>query len=400
MILIKWQDDVLPLFLFLSQICSQYYDLITESLNRPFLLTFSELLSYFYVIIIQPLMQAQRILFLTGSMNQTTQMQQIASYLPEFDCYFSQFFSDNPVIASAIKMGLLDNTVMGLPLRIKSESYMKANGMRMDYQANDREYDLVVFCSDLLFPTKFIGTKTIWIQEGMIDPFTTMSKIIKKLKLPRYLSMGTSLNGTSNLCDVYCAASAGYRDYIIQHGTDAAKVVITGIPNYDNLEKFRQNDFPHRDYVMVATTDMRETYRPEDRIAFLKSCIEIAAGRRLLIKLHPNEQISRAVREIKSVCPEDTLIYSDGVTNEMIANCAELITQYSTVVYAGIALGKPVHSYFDLDELKSLLPVQNGGNSAENIATICRDYLLHTGPKDMFINRLSYYANFESNYAN
>jgi hypothetical protein len=345
-------------------------------------------------------MQAQRILFLTGSMNQTTQMQQIASYLPEFDCYFSQFFSDNPVIASAIKMGLLDNTVMGLPLRNKSESYMKANGMRMDYQANDREYDLVVFCSDLLFPTKFIGTKTIWIQEGMIDPFTTMSKIIKKLKLPRYLSMGTSLNGTSNLCDVYCAASAGYRDYIIQHGTDAAKVVITGIPNYDNLEKFRQNDFPHRDYVMVATTDMRETYRPEDRIAFLKSCIEIAAGRRLLIKLHPNEQISRAVREIKSVCPEDTLIYSDGVTNEMIANCAELITQYSTVVYAGIALGKPVHSYFDLDELKSLLPVQNGGNSAENIATICRDYLLHTGPKDMFINRLSYYANFESNYAN
>jgi len=39
-------------FLFLSQICSQYYDLITESLNRPFSLTFSELLSYFYVIII------------------------------------------------------------------------------------------------------------------------------------------------------------------------------------------------------------------------------------------------------------------------------------------------------------------------------------------------------------
>ena len=345
-------------------------------------------------------MKSRSVLFLTGSLNQTTQMQQIASYLPEFNCYFSQFFSDNPVVASAVKMGILDNTVMGLPLRQKAEAYMAANNMQIDYQAKERTYDLVVFCSDLLFPTKFEGTKTIWVQEGMIDPFTKISKVIQKLKLPRYLSIGTSLNGTSNLCDVYCAASAGYRNYIIQHGTDAAKVIVTGIPNYDNIEQFRQNDFPYRDYVMVATSDMRETYRPEDRLAFLQSCVNIAAGRRLLIKLHPNEQISRAVREIKSVCPEDTLIYSDGVTNEMIANCSELITQYSTVVYAGIALGKPVHSYFDLDELKSLLPVQNGGYSAEHIATICRDYLLHTGPKEAFINRLIDYANFESNYAN
>lgn len=345
-------------------------------------------------------MKSHRILFLTGSMNQTTQMQQIASHLTEFDCFFSQYFSDNPIISYAIKKGILDNTVMGLPLRNKAEEYMKSQGMRLDYQALENSYDLIVFCSDLLFPSKFKGIKTIWVQEGMIDPFTNISKLIKRLKLPRYLSVGTSLNGTSNLCDIYCAASTGYRDYIIQHGTDASKVVVTGIPNYDNLDQFRQNDFPYQDYVMVATSDMRETYRNEDRLAFLQSCVAIAAGRRLLIKLHPNEQISRAVREIKSVCPDDTLIYSDGVTNEMIANCSELITQYSTVVYAGIALGKPVHSYFDIEELKSLLPIQNGGNSAEHIATICRDYLLHRGPKDMFINQLSKYAIFDASYAN
>lgn len=345
-------------------------------------------------------MKSRSILFLTGSLNQTTQMQQIASFLPEFSCYFSQFFSDNPVVASAIKLGLLDNTVMGLPLRQKSEAYMRAHNMQMDYQAKDRIYDLVVFCSDLLFPTKFEGLKTIWIQEGMIDPYTNISKVIQKLKLPRYLSMGTSLNGTSNLCDVYCVASSGYRDYIVKHGTDAAKVVLTGMPNYDNLEQFRQNDFPFHDYVMVATSDMRETYRSEDRIAFLKSCVDIAAGRRLLIKLHPNEQKERAISEIKSACPANTLIYTDGNTNEMIANCAELITQYSTVVYAGIALDKPVHSYFDLDELKSLLPIQNGGNSAAHIASICRDYVLHTGPKDVFINQLSKYATYDASYAN
>jgi hypothetical protein len=59
----------------------------------------------------------------------------------------------------------------------------------------------------------------------------------------------------------------------------------------------------------------------------------------------------------------------------MIANCAELITQYSTVVYVGLALGKQVHSYFDINELKRLAPVQNGGTSALNIANICKDLL-------------------------
>lgn len=345
-------------------------------------------------------MPSKSVLFLTGSLNQTTQMQQIASYLFDFDCYFSQFFSDNPIVASAIKFGLLDNTVMGRPLRQKAEDYMLSHGMRIDYQAKERNYDLVVFCSDLLFPKKFEGSKTIWVQEGMIDPFTSISRIIQKLKLPRYLSIGTSLNGTSNLCDIYCTASEGYQDYIIKHGTDANKVVVTGIPNYDHLEKYRNNDFPYSGYVMVATSDIRETFRQENRLEFLKSCVNIAKGRRLLIKLHPNELKERAIHEIKHVCPANTLIFTEGDTHEMIANCSELITQYSTVVYAGLALQKPVHSYFDLAELKSLMPVQNGGSSAENIARICREYLNYEGPKDMFINLLERNPIAELNYAN
>jgi hypothetical protein len=52
----------------------------------------------------------------------------------------------------------------------------------------------------------------------------------------------------------------------------------------------------------------------------------------------------------------------------MIANCDVLITKYSSVVYVGLALGKEVHSYFNLDELKKLLPIQNNGASAGKIA--------------------------------
>jgi len=59
----------------------------------------------------------------------------------------------------------------------------------------------------------------------------------------------------------------------------------------------------------------------------------------------------------------------------MIANCDALITQYSSVVYIGLALGKEVHSYFDVEKLKRLTPLQNGGTSGRNIAQVCRGLL-------------------------
>ncbi|MEI9935149.1 MAG: hypothetical protein WDM71_09950 [Ferruginibacter sp.] len=62
----------------------------------------------------------------------------------------------------------------------------------------------------------------------------------------------------------------------------------------------------------------------------------------MIFKLHPNEQEERAISEIKECAPESALIYTEGSTEHMIANCDELITQYSTVVYIGIALNKKV----------------------------------------------------------
>ena len=102
---------------------------------------------------------------------------------------------------------------------------------------------------------------------------------------------------------------------------------------------------------------------------------EIAAGRPMIFKLHPNENFERATREIREVVG-DVPIYTDGNIDHMIANCEALICQYSTVVYVGIVLGKEVHSYFDEDMLQRLTPLQNGGQSGRNIAQVCRHILL------------------------
>jgi hypothetical protein len=58
------------------------------------------------------------------------------------------------------------------------------------------------------------------------------------------------------------------------------------------------------------------------------------------------------------------------------------------VVSIGIALGKKVHSYFDVERLKRLAPVQNGGISAALIACICRRYVEFEGTKDEFLRSI------------
>jgi hypothetical protein len=58
----------------------------------------------------------------------------------------------------------------------------------------------------------------------------------------------------------------------------------------------------------------------------------------------------------------------------MIANCEVLVTQYSSTVFVGLALGKECHSYWDVGELRRLMPVQNGC-AARNVAKVCREVL-------------------------
>jgi len=326
-------------------------------------------------------MSGKKILFLIGSPNQTTQMHQIASHLEDFDCYFSQLYYDgswSPLYNTVHKLGLLESTIVSGHFKQKGDRYLAEHGLRNDYKAAvyGNQYDLAVVCTDTILPESLLkNTRTVFVQEGMTDQMNWWSRVVKKLKLPPTLAVGTSLNGTSNICDIYCVASPGYKKYFSKGGTDHNRIVVTGIPNFDNVEQYLENDFPHHGYVMVATTDMRETFRPENRPKFIRQATRIANGRPMLFKLHPNEKMDRAVAEIRKYAPAGTMIYTEGNTNHMIANCEELITQYSTVVYVGIALGKKVHSWFDVNELRQKTPIQNGGRSALNIARICRHFI-------------------------
>ena len=316
-------------------------------------------------------MHKKKILFVGGSLNQTKIVHTTAVHLQaDYDCYFTPFYGDPPYDWFA-RLGLLNFSVFGGRFRAMTEAYLAEQKLPVDFRGREHDpYDLYVIASDLLVPRNMRGRKVILIQEGMTDPENWLYHLVRRFNLPRYLA-STSTNGLSHQYDYFCVASAGYRDFFAAKGIDRKKLLVTSIPNFDNCAQFYANDFPYRNFVLVATSDARETFKRDDRPGFIREALTIANGRPLIFKLHPNENYARASREIRALAPH-ALILTEGDIGPMIANCDVLITQYSTVSYIGLALGKEVHSYFDVATLRRLTPVQNGGASGRNIATVCR----------------------------
>jgi len=309
-----------------------------------------------------------RILFICGSLNQTTMMHRIALQLRESEPYFTPFYADG-LLESMSRQGWMNFTILGGHHRRNTEEYLARHNLPIDYGGRRQAYDAVVTCTDLIVQQNIRGKKVILVQEGMTVPEGPGYRLVRSLGLPRFLA-NTAATGLSDAYDVFCVASPGYQDQFAQKGVRPEKMVVTGIPNFDNVDAYRENDFPYRHFVLAATSNTRETFGWEDRPELIRKARRIANGRMLIFKLHPNEHHPRARAEIQHWAPE-ALIYENGDINPMIANCDVLVTRYSSVVYIGLALGKEVHSALDVHVLKNLTPIQNRGTSAERIAEIC-----------------------------
>jgi hypothetical protein len=321
----------------------------------------------------------KNILFICGSLNQTTMMHQISRRLNGYNAFFSPFYADG-FLKLLSKLGLLDFTILGKQHRNSTERYLRKEGLAIDYGGGSQNYDLMVTGTDLIVQKNIRGKRLILVQEGIMEAETLTYQLVRRLGLPRFLA-NTAATGLSDAYDIFCVASPGYRDLFIRKGIKPKKMVVTGIPNFDDVNAFKDNNFPYHNFVLVATSPLRESFRPDDRKQFIQWAKEIANGRQMIFKLHPLERIPRACLEIKRYAP-DAIVYWNGNANHMIANCEVLVTQYSSVTFVGLALGKQVNSLLNLDEARALLPIQNNGASANNIARIC-ETVVHMPVRDL-----------------
>ena len=317
----------------------------------------------------------KRIFFICGSMTQTTQMHQISKYLSDYDHSFSPFYCDG-FDEFLKRLGLIEFTIAGNKVVERCRTYLQNHGLFIDYQGKKRPYDLVVTCTDVYLQKNIRDNRIVLVQEGIIDPESIMYKLVKRLRfLPRWMA-DTAMTGLSDAYRTFCVASEGYRDFFVLRGADSEKIVVTGIPNFDNCRQYCTNGFPHKNYVLACTSNLREVFRHEDRKAFIRKSVEIAGDRKLIFKLHPNENVERATREIRAHAPA-AMVFATGSAEEMIANCDALITRFSSAAFVGVALGKDTYSDFDMDKLRRLMPLQND-SAALNIANVCRRVLEET----------------------
>ena len=314
-------------------------------------------------------MTRPRVLFICGSLNQTTQLHAVAREMSNVSAYFSPFYGSR-YVTTLRRLGFLENTIGGNKLRGRCLDYLQGRGLDVDLDGVHGGYDLVVGCTDVALPDNLGQVPLVVVQEGILDPPGLALGVVRRFpqRLPRWLA-GTAASGLSGKYTRFCVASDGYRDLFIARGAPPARVVVTGIPNFDDCAAYRNNDFPHRGYALVCSSDARETYKWHDREAFIRRALRIAGRRPVLFKLHPNERVERAKKEIARLAPHAS-VYVDGPTNAMIANCSVLVSEWSSVAFVGLALGKEVHSSHPMSELLRLLPEQNG-EAARRIARVC-----------------------------
>ena len=322
-------------------------------------------------------MRKPKILFIGGSLNQTTIMHKISKEIPECDAYFTPYYASGPLWVMT-KLKMLEFTIMGGVFKRITLEYIKKHNLKLDFEGKNDDYDLVFTSQDLIVPRNIKKIKTILVQEGMTDPPDWRYHVTRVLGLGRWCA-STSMTGLSHQYDYFCVASEGFREQFIDRGVNPSKIRVTGIPNFDDFNNLRNLEFEHKNFVLVATSDIRETTKYENRKKFLLNAKTIAGNRKIIVKLHPNEIVKKRTAEVKKYLPE-ALVYHGTSIDPMIANCDILVTRFSSTIFPALALGKEVYSNIDIQDIKRLIPLQNGGTSAKAIAEVARELLLSTKP--------------------
>jgi hypothetical protein len=318
-------------------------------------------------------MRERKILLVGGTVNQIKMMHRIADRFENAACFFTPFYYVNqPLFALLERLGLLRYS-LGKKIRDQVLDYLTRHDLPVDFRAQHGPYDLVVLGTDIFIPGNLKAYPKILVQEGIVLPRGWRYWLARHTPLPNWVGAGHAA-GLSGDYDYFCVASQGTYEWLAETGIARSRMVVTGLPNFDNIRAESERiDFPHRDYVLLATSCSREDWRYEDRRGLLEQVREIAGERQIIVKLHPREDTTRATEEVRQVLPK-ALVYSEGEIAPMIAHCAHFVATSSTTIFNALACDKPITCEMDLDLMRRLTPEQNG-NAAANIVAVCEKVL-------------------------
>ena len=103
---------------------------------------------------------AKKILFVCGSLNQTTIMYQISLRMQNYNCYFMPYYAggrNNRLTGD----GFLDFTIHRNRYKIQTLNYLLANKVNIDFRGNLFNYEMIYAFNELVNPRNIIGKKFI-----------------------------------------------------------------------------------------------------------------------------------------------------------------------------------------------------------------------------------------------
>ena len=318
-------------------------------------------------------MSKARCLFLCTTRYNASALRRVAEALPELDCWFSPFYSSSTASYQLMnRLGIVAKTPLSPKFQQSVIQGMRSLELPLDIGARNN-YDLVVLGNDFYMPQNLRHTSPkVLVQEGWLWPYHWRRRLSTMMRLPP-ITAGANGSGLSCDYDYFCVASASYHDALASSGVPQERLVVTGLPMLDDVCRELNpliNETSELNYVLLATHPGREYFEGERRHQLLRRARYIAAGRPIIVKLHPHEKESRARNEIERWLPE-ARISEEGDIRPLIANCSALVTTYSTVSFYALLIGKPVFSSYRSTDIAKLLPEQNG-EASHRIAAVCR----------------------------
>src|SRR5207249_1819244 len=125
----------------------------------------------------------KNILFIGGVLNQTSQVHKVSQHLPEYNLYFAPFYVDG-FLELLRRSGMVESIGVGNKHIRRSIAYMQAHDLQIDPRGDEREYDLIVTCSDLYIQKNIRGRRMVLVQEGMTDPENLIYHLVRRFKFP------------------------------------------------------------------------------------------------------------------------------------------------------------------------------------------------------------------------
>jgi len=166
------------------------------------------------------------------------------------------FFADG-LVDAASRIGLTDFSILGGRHRRATETFLEENHLPIDFGGKAHEYDAVITGTDLIVPRNIRSKRLILVQEGMTEEEDLLYTLVRYLKFPRFIANNGLLPDYLMLMTFFVWLQEVYRDLFIRKGVHPEKIIVTGIPNYDNAAQYYNNDFPMRGYALVATSSIR-----------------------------------------------------------------------------------------------------------------------------------------------